>query len=90
METAAPTSSTVPPKVFSSGSERAKVAASPPTITASVPALAPAGPPETGASRNSTPAAASRAACSRAAAGRPLVQSIQTVPGRSVGNSRSM
>ena len=40
------------PNCSNTGSARLKTCSSPPTITVSVPASAPAGPPETGASRN--------------------------------------
>ena len=43
------------PNARNTGSARSKAACAPPTITVNVPACAPAGPPEIGASMNSAP-----------------------------------
>ncbi len=52
-----------------SGATASTCAASPPAITASVPAVAPPTPPDTGASTQPTPAAAARCARLRVTAG---------------------
>ena len=54
------------------GSTRSNALRSPPTMTARVPALAPAGPPLTGESTRSTPTAVARAAMDSGVATRPI------------------
>src|SRR6266699_2224293 len=62
------------------GFARSNAAASPPTITVSCPFSAPAGPPDTGASRNSKPRFFASAASSRATFADAVVWSTKTVP----------
>src|SRR5262245_1420712 len=70
------------PSRASSGFTRAKTSGRPPTMIARVAACAPAGPPETGASRCSRSRALSFAAISRVATGDTVAMSTTTVPGR--------
>ena len=65
---------------LSTGKARVSCSLVPPTIMAIVPAVAPLGPPLTGASINSMPSIASLAASSRVMPGSPVVISISIVP----------
>ena len=67
-----PTRTTTEPSAPSRGSTRANASSEPPTKTLSVPASAPIGPPLTGASSESMPAAPSSSASRRASAGGPV------------------
>ena len=69
------------PSGAKTGAARAKSAASPPAMMASVPCSAPTVPPETGASRWCRPMACSRQACSRACDGMMEDMSISKAPG---------
>ena len=60
---------------------RANCASVPPAMIAMVPASAPCGPPETGASISSSPRSASSAAMARVAFGSPVVWSTMIPPG---------
>src|SRR6266849_1294924 len=70
------------PKARNTGRARSNAPWSPPTITVSVPACAPAGPPETGASRNSAPRSRPIAAQRRLCATLTVEWSAYICPGR--------
>ena len=63
------------PNARNTGSATSNAAGSPPAITVSVPACAPAGPPDTGASRNCAPRFASQSAQRRFSPGGTVEQS---------------
>src|SRR5262245_18146234 len=71
---------TVRPIAANTGCARANTSGSPPAMIDSVPAIAPCSPPDTGASRKPTPAAAQRAASVRAVSGAIVLVSITTRP----------
>ena len=69
------------PMHSSTGRARSRSAAAPPTMMVSAAFMAPSDPPETGASRNATPPAASSAAISRVASGLMVDMSTTSAPG---------
>ena len=71
---------TLRPMASSTGRARVTASAAPPTMIDSVPSIAPCWPPETGASRKSTPDAAERSASARAASGAMVLVSITSNP----------
>ena len=72
------------PIADSTGRIRSMMSSGPPTMIASCPVRARETPPETGASINTPPSSATRAASALVSAGTPEVMSITTVPGRRV------
>ena len=75
-----PTRVTVEAMVLSRSSYLAKTSSLPPTMTAMVPSMALGSPPETGASRNSTPISSRRFAKSRLASGAMELMSMTHLP----------
>ncbi len=70
------------PIAWNTGSARSNGAASPPTMIVRVPAMAPASPPETGASSQEAPSDAARSASLRVTAGEIVDMSATISPGR--------
>src|SRR4051812_18555401 len=75
------------PKARKTGSARSKAASLPPAITVSVPACAPPGPPDTGASRKSAPFLRSTSAHLRLSRRLTVEQSAYTCPLRATAAS---
>ncbi len=75
------------PNVSRIGSTRSMVSASPPAMTARVPAAAPCGPPLTGQSRATMPRSAAASASSIAVAGPIVEASMSTDPVRMTSRS---
>ena len=67
-------------KAMATGLARSNAAASPPHITVNMPLMAPASPPETGASTKCTPLALAAANNSRATLAEAVVWSIRSAP----------
>ena len=76
-----PVRKTWPAMVSSISSQGATMSSSPPTMMESVPASAPAAPPETGASNMWMPSAASSSAMATVNHGSDELMSIRTLPG---------
>ncbi len=72
------------------GRADSSVVASPPTITVSVPASAPAVPPDSGASRNPAPVAVTRSCWALDTSGSMVEQSTTTWPARKAGSMASI
>ena len=75
-EPAGPTWTMVLPTASSTGRASAKSSAAPPTMIDSVPSIAPASPPETGASSTRTPASRPASATRTATSGRIVLMSM--------------
>ena len=79
-EPAGPTCTTVLPTASNTGLAASKSSAAPPTMIESTPSMAPASPPDTGASSTRNPRSAPSAASAAATSGRMLEKSMTSAP----------